>query len=265
VFSELERLANHFNDIGFIMSDTGHSFGGSHGARLRERVMQWNECLAGSRFLRGVNAIGGVTRDITPDVGKKLLTDLEKLWTDFHQVIEISENSSSLLNRLQGTGKLDAQIALDHGVTGLAGRAVGLEHDARIDYPYAAYDRLKFTIALEKEGDVRSRLYVRIKEVYSSMAILRQSLEKMADGEIRVAGEVTLKPDSHAIGIAEGWRGDIVYFVVTNSAGSITRVDVRDPSFINWTVLGHAAKDNVIPDFPLINKSFNLSYSGNDL
>src|SRR5450759_1132362 len=131
--------------------------------------MQWNECLAGSRFLRGVNAIGGVTRDITPDVGKKLLTDLEKLWTDFHQVIEISENSSSLLNRLQGTGKLDARIALDHGVTGLAGRAVGLGHDARIDYPYAAYDRLKFTIALEKEGDVRSRLYVRIKEVYSSM------------------------------------------------------------------------------------------------
>ncbi len=265
LFSELERMANHFNDIGFIMSDTGYSFGGSHGARLREMVMQWNERLTGSRFLRGVNAIGGVTRDIAPDIQKILLTDLEKIWTDFNQVIEISENSSSLLNRLQGTGKLDAQIALDHGVTGLAGRAVGLEHDARIDYPYAAYDRLHFTIALEKEGDVRSRLYVRIKEVYSSIDLLRQSLGKMADGEIRVAGEVTLKPDSHGIGIAEGWRGDIVYFVVTDSAGRITRVDVRDPSFINWTVLGHAGKDNVIPDFPLINKSFNLSYSGNDL
>jgi Ni,Fe-hydrogenase III large subunit/Ni,Fe-hydrogenase III component G len=265
VFSELERLANHFNDIGFIMSDTGYSFGGSHGARLREMVMQWNERLTGSRFLRGVNAIGGVTKDIAPDAGKKLLSDLEKLWTDFHQVIEISENSSSLLNRLQGTGKLDARIALDHGVTGLAGRAVGLQHDARIDYPYAAYDRLPFAIALEEEGDVRSRLYVRIKEVYSSMVLLRQSLEKTAGGEIRVAGEATLKPDSHGIGIAEGWRGDIVYFVVTDSAGVIARVDVRDPSFINWTVLGHAGKDNVIPDFPLINKSFNLSYSGNDL
>jgi Ni,Fe-hydrogenase III large subunit/Ni,Fe-hydrogenase III component G len=265
LFSELERLANHFNDIGFIMSDTGYSFGGSHGARLREMVMQWNERLTGSRFLRGVNAIGGVTRDITPDVRRALLTDLEELLIDFKQVIEISENSSSLLNRLQGTGTLDAQIALDHGVTGLAGRAVGLEHDARIDYPYAAYDRLTFMIARENAGDVRSRLYVRIKEVYSSIALLCQSLGKMADGEIRGSGEVTLKPDSHAIGIAEGWRGDIVYFVVTDSAGSITRVDVRDPSFINWTVLGHAGKDNVIPDFPLINKSFNLSYSGNDL
>lgn len=265
VFSELERLANHFSDIGFIMSDTGYSFGGSHGARLREMVMQWNGDLTGSRFLRGVNTIGGVTRDIAPDARKKLLTDLEKLETDFHQVIEITENSSSLLNRLQGTGKLDVDIALDHGVTGLAGRAVGLEHDARIDYPYAAYDRLPFAIALEQEGDVRSRLYVRIKEVYSSILLLRHSLEKMADGEIRVSGETRLKPDGHGIGIAEGWRGDIVYFVVTDSAGSITRVDVRDPSFINWTVLGHAGKDNVVPDFPLINKSFNLSYAGNDL
>ena len=265
LFSELERLANHFSDIGFIMSDTGYSFGGSHGARLREIVMQCNERLTGSRFLRGVNAIGGVTKDIAPDLGKKLLTDFEKLQSDFKQVLEISENSSSLLNRLQGTGKLAEEVARDHGVTGLAGRAVGLEHDARIDYPYAAYDRLQFSIALENEGDVRSRLYVRIKEVYSSMDLLRQCLEKMAEGEIRIAGEVTLKPESHAIGIAEGWRGDIVYFVVTDSAGVITRVDVRDPSFINWTVLGHAGKDNVVPDFPLINKSFNLSYSGNDL
>jgi len=265
LFSELERVANHFNDIGFIMADTGYSFGGSHGARLREMVMQWNERLTGSRFLRGVNAIGGVTRDIPIDVQKKLLAGLETLRTDFNQVIEISENSSSLLNRLQGTGKLDDRIARDHGVTGLAGRAIGLEHDARIEYPYAAYDRLQFSIALEKEGDVRSRLYVRIKEVYSSIAILRQVLEKMVDGDIRIAGEATLRPDSHGVGIAEGWRGDIVYFVVTNSAGRITRVDVRDPSFINWTVLGHAGKDNVIPDFPLINKSFNLSYSGNDL
>lgn len=265
LFSELERLANHFNDIGFIMSDTGYGFGGSHGARLREMVMQWNERLTGSRFLRGVNAIGGLVRDMAPAAAEKLPAGLEMLRTDFHQIIDISEDSRSLLNRLQGTGKLDVEIARDHGVTGLAGRAMGLEHDARIDYPYAAYDRLKFAIAVEKEGDVRARLYLRIKEVDSSIALLRQVLEQLTDGEIRVSGEPALKPDSHGIGIAEGWRGDIVYFIATNSAGNITRVDVRDPSFINWTVLGHAAKNNVIPDFPLINKSFNLSYSGNDL
>ncbi len=266
VFSELERLANHFNDIGFIMLDAGYSFGGSNGARLREQIMQWNERLTGSRFLRGVNAIGGVTCDISPSVRKELHDELKKLQNDFTEVIEISEDSSSLLNRLQGTGRLDYQIALDHDIIGVAGRAIGLEHDARIEYPYAAYDKLRFAMALEKEGDVRSRLYVRIKEVYSSLSILEQALEKMpADGELCNEGEVTLRPDSQGIGIAEGWRGEILYFLVTDSAGGITRVDVRDSSFINWTVLGHSAKGNVVPDFPLINKSFNLSYSGNDL
>ena len=266
VFSELERLANHFNDIGFIMLDAGYSFGGSNGARLRERVMQWNERLTGSRFLRGVNAIGGVTRDISPTVRKELHDELKRLQKDFTEVIEISEDSSSLLNRLQGTGKLDYQIALDHDIIGVAGRAIGLEHDARIEYPYAAYDKLRFAMALEKEGDVRSRLYVRIKEVNTSLSMLEQALEKMpADGKLRNAGDVTLRPDSHGIGIAEGWRGEILYFLVTDYAGGLTRVDVRDSSFINWTVLGHSAKGNVVPDFPLINKSFNLSYSGNDL
>lgn len=266
VFSELERLANHFSDSGFIMLDTGYSFGGSSGARLRERVLQWNERLTGSRFLRGVNAIGGVTRGISSAIKEELYGDLKKLQKDFTEFIEISEDSSSLLNRLQGTGKLDYQIALDHDIIGVAGRAIGLEHDARIEYPYAAYDKLQFAMALEKEGDVRSRLYVRIKEVNSSFSILEQVLGKMpVDGELRDVREVTLRPDSLGIGIAEGWRGEILYFLVTDSAGEIIRVDVRDPSFINWTILGHAGKGNVVPDFPLINKSFNLSYAGNDL
>lgn len=266
IFSELERLANHFNDIGFIMLDTGFSFGGSNGARLREIIMQWNERLTGSRFLRGVNAIGGVTKDISTESRKRLLEDIKKLKKDFSEVMVISENSSSLLNRLEDAGKLDPELALDHGIIGVAGRAIGIEHDARIEYPYAVYDKLKFDMALEKNGDVRSRLYVRVKEVYSSINIIEQALRGLdADGAIKTDKNINFKKNSYAIGIAEGWRGDIVYFVVTDSAGNIFRVDVRDPSFINWTVLGHAGKGNVVPDFPLINKSFNLSYSGNDL
>jgi Ni,Fe-hydrogenase III large subunit len=265
IFSELERLANHFNDIGFIMLDTGFSFGGANGARLREIIMQWNERLTGSRFLRGVNAIGGAAKDISPELSEKLLAEIEKLRKDFSEVIEISENSSSLLNRLEETGKLDRQLVLDHGVIGVAGRAMGLEHDARIDYPYAAYDKLKFDIALEEKGDVRARLYVRVKEVYSSMKIMEEAVKNLPAGEIRNNKNINLRKNSLAIGVTEGWRGDIVYFVITDKGGNISRVDVRDPSFINWTVLGHAGKGNVVPDFPLINKSFNLSYSGNDL
>lgn len=265
IFSEMERLANHFNDIGFIMLDTGFSFGGSNGARLREIIMQWNERLTGSRFLRGVNAIGGVTKDILSEFKDKFLPEIKNLRKDYKEVIEISENSSSLLNRLEETGKLDRQLAVDHGVIGVAGRGIGLEHDARIEYPYAAYDKLKFDMALEKDGDVRARLYVRVKEVFSSMKIIEDALNNLPDGEIKNNKNIIFRKSGLAVGITEGWRGDIVYFVITDKEGNISRVDVRDPSFINWTVLGYAGKGNVVPDFPLINKSFNLSYSGNDL
>jgi len=266
IFSELERLANHFSDIGFIMLDTGFSFGGSNGARLREVIMQWNERLAGNRFLRGVNIIGGIKRDIDNETSTELLDALKKLHQDFSEVIEIAGSSGSLYNRLAGTGKLDRQIAIDHGVIGVTGRAIGVAHDARIEYPYAAYDMLKFIIALENEGDVLARWSVRIKEVHSSMAILEQALQDMPlDKELIADKKLALRSNSCGVGITEGWRGDIVYFVVTDRAGQVARVDIRDPSFINWTVLGHTGKGNVVPDFPLINKSFNLSYSGNDL
>lgn len=266
IFSELERLANHLNDIGFIMLDTGYNFGGASGARLREIIMQWNERLTGSRFLRGVNTIGGVMRDIANGTKTELLSALKKLHRDFNEVIEIAKSSSSLLNRLSGTGELDRQIALDHGVIGVAGRAMDIAHDARIEYPYAAYDKLKFDIALENEGDVQARWSVRIKEVHSSVAIIEQALQDMPlDKELKSNKKMTLRCNSCGVGIAEGWRGDIVYFVVTDSVGQVSRVDARDPSFINWPLVGHAGKGNVVPEFPLINKSFNLSYSGNDL
>ncbi|PIX98714.1 hypothetical protein COZ22_04320 [bacterium (Candidatus Howlettbacteria) CG_4_10_14_3_um_filter_37_10] len=266
IFAELERLANHFGDIGFIMLDTGYSFGGLSGQRLREMIMQWNEMLTGSRFLRGVNTIGGVTKDILPDFNTKLLKDLEKIEIDFTEIMKIANSSSSLLNRLEDTGTLDPRIARDHGVIGVARRAIGVKTDARIDYSYAAYDKIQLEIATEETGDVNARFKVRIKEVYSSIKILVEALEKLVDDEELFSSQNTsLKKDAYAIGIVEGWRGDIVYFIATDRNGNITRVDVRDPSFLNWTVLGYTGKGNVVPDFPLINKSFNLSYSGNDL
>ncbi len=266
IFSELERLANHINDIGFIMLDAGYNFGGSNCARLREVVMQWNERLTGSRFLRGVNNIGGVTRDIGSKTASELLDALGKIHQDLNEVIEVSQSSSSLINRLSGTGKIDRQIAMDHGVIGVAGRALGLVRDARIDYNYAAYNKLKFNIALEKNGDVLARWKIRIKEIHSSMLILEQVIQGIPpDKKLKSDKKVILKKNSLGIGITEGWRGDIVYLVVTNSSGHVNRVDVRDPSFINWTILEHSIINEIIPDFPLINKSFNLSYSGNDL
>ncbi|MBI4250041.1 NADH-quinone oxidoreductase subunit C [Candidatus Uhrbacteria bacterium] len=266
IFSELERLANHCNDVGFIMLDTGYSFGGTHGARLREMIMQWNERLAGSRFLRGLNCIGGITRDISDEMCGELRSALTTMRKDFSEMIEISEDSSTMLNRLEGTGKLDRQIAADHGIIGIAGRSVGLEHDARKEYPYAAYNNFDFEIAMENAGDVRARFNVRVKEIHSSFEILDQALRSMPSvKDIAADKKVEFRKNSCAVGVAEAWRGDVVYFVVTDADGKISRVDVRDPSFLNWHVLGHAGNGNVVPDFPLINKSFNLSYSGYDV
>lgn len=267
IYAELERLANHFGDIGAIMMDTGFNFGGAHGARLREIIMRINEGLTGSRFLRGVNMIGGVTKDINNDWKNSLLVDMKNISRDFSEVIEIAENSTSLLNRLKSTGVLSSEIAMDRGVLGVAGRAVGVAHDTRVDYPYAAYDEVNIgNIPLEQDGDVYSRFRVRIKEVHASIAIIIKALHKLPEGQIHIPNiNVVFKKDSFTVSVVEGWRGEIVYFVTTNSAGVISRVAPRDPSFVNWAVLGDAGFDNVVPDFPLINKSFSLSYSGNDL
>lgn len=264
IFAELERLANHFGDIGAIMTDTGFNFGGANGARLREMMMQINERLTGSRFLRGVNTIGGVTKDIVEI--KQLSSELKSIKKDFDEVIAVAENSASLFNRLNGTGRITIEIAKDHGITGVPAKAIGINCDARLDFPYAAYDEVGMSaIEPENEGDVCARFYVRIKEVCTSMEMIQNALHELPAGTIHATNNNTLKKNSVAVSIVEGWRGQIVYFVTTDSSGNISRVMPNDPSFINWSVLGLAGLKNIVPDFPLINKSFNLSYSGNDL
>ncbi|MDD5721514.1 MAG: NADH-quinone oxidoreductase subunit C [Candidatus Pacebacteria bacterium] len=267
IFSELERLANHFGDLGAIMLDTGFNFGGAQGARLREGIMQINERITGSRFLRGVNMLGGVSKDISGEEKNVLIKNLENIKKDFSEVMDIALNDASLLNRLERTGAIDQEIAKDHGVVGVVRRSLGIANDARIDYPYAGYDELILDeIAVENGGDVYARFRVRIKEVYSSIKIIQNALSKLPKGDINISNpDIAFKKDAFAVSIVEGWRGDIVYFVRTDSKGNISRVFPRDPSLINWAVLRDAGYDNVVPDFPLINKSFNLSYSGNDL
>lgn len=264
IYAELERLANHFNDIGFIMLDTGFNFGGANGSRLREMIMQWNEKLTGSRFLRGVNAIGGVEKDISQEIAGKLRTSLEKIESDFRQIMEICFDSNSLMNRLKGTGFMDSQAAADHDLCGVAARGMGVDLDARVDYPYAAYDKLEVDVPTETTRDVYARFMVRVREVYVSMNILEKALYVIPAGEIKSKNAVKFKPSSYSVSVSEGWRGNITYFVATDKNGNISRVQARDASFLNWAAFPHAVKGNVVPDFPLINKSFNLSYSGYD-
>jgi len=267
IYAELERLANHLGDLGAIMLDAGFNFGGAQCARLREMVMQINDRLTGSRFLRGVNVIGGVAKDIGPDAALPLVAELGKIRKDFSEVMAIAQNSASLLNRLETTGTLPLEIAREHGVVGIAAKALGFTADARHDYPYAAYDSLYSAETFTQTGgDVYARFMARVTEVYGSIKMIQQAPAGLPTGAIRAAGaEISFRKNSLALGIVEGWRGNIVYLIRTDEQGEINRVAVRDPSFLNWTLLGYAAAGYIVPDFPLINKSFNLSYSGNDL
>jgi Ni,Fe-hydrogenase III large subunit/Ni,Fe-hydrogenase III component G len=266
VFAELERIANHFSDIGFIMLDTAFTFGGAHGSRLRERAMQWNERLTKSRFLRGVNHVGGVNVQISREERQALAADIALICKDFEEVIVVAEGSLSLDQRLAKTGTLTRDVIDNYGVVGIPARAAGIECDTRKDFPYAAYETLHFTIVTKESSDVYARFHVRIDEVYQSLSLIEQALAQL-EHVSPVARETVphLRKNACVVSLVEGWRGEIVYLVTTDAQGMIDRVKVRDPSFINWQAFPNAAKGEVVPDFPLINKSFNLSYSGNDL
>lgn len=266
IFAELERIANHLGDIGAIMVDVGFNFGGANGARLREKVMQIHERLSGNRFLRGVNTFGGVTHDLTQTQIDQLILDLDNIKKDFAEVIEIANNSASMLNRLITTGRITQEIALSHGASGVGARATGINTDTRIDFPYAAYADLKFhEVQTQKDGDVYDRFTVRIKEVFVSIELIKNAAHTIPAGPIKKDGTLELKKNALVLTAVEGWRGEIIYLVKTDSQGKIDRVVPRDPSFLNWPLMSHAVLGNIVPDFPVINKSFNLSYSGNDL
>lgn len=264
IFAELERIANHLNDVGFILNDTAFSFGGSNGQRLKERIMQLNQSLSGDRFFRGAMVIGGVTKDISEELQKLIKSELEVIKTDFAEVIDIAEDSETVINRLKKTGILEKQIAVDHGVVGVAARASGIITDARSDYPYAAYNELPFKISQQQSGDVYARYTIRIEEIFTSINLVLHALERLKQKEsIRIQPK-PMKKNAYAISVVEGWRGDIVYFISTDKDGIIQRVGVRDASFVNWSAVPYAVVSNIVPDFPLINKSFNLSYSAFD-
>ena len=266
LFSELERLANHFGDIGGIMNDAGFNFGGAGGARLRETILRLNDRLSGSRLLRGINTFGGVAIGLSPAQITDLQAELPLVERDFEQVISIAENSVTLLNRLKGTGALALDVAARFGMMGPVGRASGQDVDVRRDFPYAGYGRLpSISVPVETSGDVYARFRVRVREVGNSFKVIDEVLTTMSS-IVPLLSEKMIKlcNNSLAIGCTEGWRGEILCVVHTNAEGVISRVAVRDPSFVNWLGVSEAVFGGVVPDFPLVNKSFGLSYSGND-
>ncbi len=264
---ELERLYNHIADIGALATDVAFTVPASRAQALREALLRVHDHLFGSRLLRHTVAIGGVRRDLGPEGSAALRAHLTGFERQFDALITMLIDAGTFTDRVDGTGILTADAAHTLGVVGMAARASGLDGDFRRDHPHDAYAGLRFTVPVEEGGDVRARLMIRAREIEQSLVILHQVLDGLpASAGTPIAAPVPdrLPADASALGWVEAWRGPCTHWVATNDRGELARVKVTDPSFLNWPGLVHAVPGNIIPDFPVINKSFNLSYSGND-
>lgn len=264
LYLELERIYNHANDIGGIALDVGFSFPAQFASLIKEAVLQLNEKVCGSRYLKGINAVGGVREDIDKTKQEFIRQMLSKIKNDFLALEEMLFSSISFMDRVDATGILLTKTARDLGITGLAARSSGIGLDMRKIMP-GIYDNLSFKVIKEQGGDVAARLKVRCNEVKESVNIIKQCLERLDACPSQIEQKAQRAQEGFAIGCVEAWRGPVRVWSRINAGGKIERCKIVDPSFHNWEGLSFAVLGNIIPDFPLCNKSFDLSYSGNDL
>lgn len=264
IYLELERMYNHVNDIGGIAVDVGYSFPAAYASIIKESILQLNESLTASRYLKKVNTIGGVLVDIDETNKQTLFKSLKIIKHDFNQLVKILDSSVSFMDRVDSTGALKRKTAEDLGIVGLIGRACGIPADLR-KYFLGVYKEAGFKIGLQESGDVLARLRIREFEFRESLRLIEEFAAKLKKNEQIISiSKLELKAGA-ALGYTEGWRGPILYWLKIDNYGLIERCKIVDASFHNWQGLSYAVLGNIIPDFPVCNKSFDLSYSGNDL
>jgi len=262
LMAELERLANHLGDIGAICNDAAFALMHAHCGVLRERVLRTADACFGHRLMRDRVVPGGVTVDLDHEGHGVLTVLLGNIRRRFPTLVELYDNTASLLDRTVGTGILKPALAGQYGAGGYVGRSSGRDFDARRRPGYPPYDSLDFEVPVREGGDVNTRVWIRILEVEQSLSLVDQILVRLPDGPTRVdlparAGE--------GLSLVEGFRGDILVWLRLGSDGRVVRCNLRDPSWFQWPLLEAAIEGNIVADFPLCNKSFNCSYSGHDL
>ena len=267
IMAELERLANHFGDIGAICNDASFSLMHAHCGALRERVLRCASACFGHRLMMDRVVPGGVAQELADNDKQKLRALLADIRDHFPELVNLYDNTTSLQDRTVTTGILKPELARQYGAGGYVGRASGRSFDARRSPGYAPYSALEFDIPVRKEGDVDSRIWVRIDEVNQSLAIIGQCLDRLPGGPASVGLESAMSTGGRREGIAlvESFRGDILAWVRIAADGSIEHCHLRDPSWFQWPLLEAVIEGNIVADFPLCNKSFNCSYSGHDL
>ncbi|MFA5271829.1 MAG: NADH-quinone oxidoreductase subunit C [Candidatus Omnitrophota bacterium] len=263
ILLELERMYNHVNGIGGIAIDVGFSFPSAYASLIKEAILRLNEEITASRYLKGVNGIGGVRLKIEKNKKTLILDSLRKIAKDFEEIKKILLSSSSFMDRVDGTGVLRKKTAEDFGVVGLAARASGVISDLRKDFP-GIYTKVKFNLIKQESGDALARLNLRIFEFEESLRLIGEFIKILNYPKDEVLAKPLLK-EGFASGCVEGWRGPVFYWLKLDNNGLIDRCKIVDPSFHNWQGLAYCVLGDIIPDFPLCNKSFDLSYSGNDL
>ncbi|MCC6679843.1 MAG: NADH-quinone oxidoreductase subunit C [Phycisphaeraceae bacterium] len=261
---ELERLANHVGDLGALAHDVGFLPTASYCGRIRGDILNMSALLCGNRFGRGMIRPGGVGFDADETRATELLRRLDDAEQDATVAVNLLWNTPSAMARFEDTGPLPLKIAAELGVVGPAARASGLMRDARHDQPSGLFRFVHIPVSTCETGDVFARAFIRWLEIQQSIEFVREQLRAIPAGSTMVSLN-SLSPNCMAVALNEGWRGEVCHVAITDERGCFTRYKVVDPSFHNWIALAYALRNQAISDFPLCNKSFNLSYCGHDL
>ncbi|HEV2332627.1 MAG TPA: NADH-quinone oxidoreductase subunit C [Gammaproteobacteria bacterium] len=261
---ERERIANHLGDLGALGNDAGFGVGLAQFSRLKEDLLRANERAVGARYPMDVITPGGIATDFDDTQRRALKADISPLRAEIQVLREIYDDHAGLQDRFVGAGRVEPGLARKLGLIGLAGRASGQAWDLRTDHPHPPYDQLEVRMCGRLEGDVAARVAVRFDELNESLLLCEAILDELPIGDI-LAPRAAPTAGRLGLGWIEGWRGPVFVALEMTETGGIRRCHPHDPSWQNWPVLEHAIIGNIVPDFPLINKSFNLSYSGHDI
>jgi Ni,Fe-hydrogenase III large subunit len=261
---ELERIANHTGDLGALAGDVGYLPTLSYCGRIRGDVLNMTGLICGNRFGRGLVKPGGAGFDVDAKRRDELLRRLDALEEDLSSAVNLLWKTSSIMARFEGTGTVSKEVCMQAGLVGPAARSCGVDRDIRRDMPRGIFQLAQIPVSTWHSGDVFARGYVRWLEIQRSLAFIREELNGLPDGAVSCDMR-PLGPDRIAVSLVEGWRGEICHVALTDSEGKFARYKVVDPSFHNWFGLACALRGQQISDFPLCNKSFNLSYCGHDL
>jgi len=261
---ELERIANHIGDLGALSGDVGYLPTNSFCGRIRGAFLNLTADICGNRFSRGLIKPGGVGYDIDSNFCLVLSKKIRKLMKETEGAISLLWKSNSVLSRFEGTGIVTEKMCKDLGLVGVVARACNLKQDVRNDLPSGIYESIKIPVAVNKGGDAFSRAHVRWLEIKISADYILQLLDNIPEGNVS-SKTSEISSNKIAVSLIEGWRGEICHVAITNDKGKFIRYKIVDPSFHNWRGLAMILRREAISDFPLCNKSFNLSYCGHDL